>query len=78
MIDSVLTHSSPQHVLALQQSSMNHAELSILLNALHHVHDLAVDRNVLLYKTRIPPVELSNSQLYFTGNGQPFTAIPLV
>ena len=32
---------------------MHHAELAILLNALHHVHDLAVDRNVLYNVTAL-------------------------
>ena len=41
------THSSAKNVLTLQQSSVNHVKLAILLNALHHVDDLAVDRNVL-------------------------------
>jgi len=41
------THTSTKDIFALQQSSMNHVELSVLLDAFHHVHDLAVDRNVL-------------------------------
>jgi len=48
----ILTHSSSEHVLALEQTSVDHAELTVLLNALHHVHDLAIHRYVL-YNQRI-------------------------
>ena len=52
MYACILTHSSPEHVLALEQTSVDHAELAVLLNALHHVHDLAIHRYVL-YNQRI-------------------------
>jgi len=48
----ILTHSSPEHVLALEQTSVDHAELAVLLNALHHVHDLAIHRYVLYNQHR--------------------------